>query len=140
MLDLAEREARLDVGDAVDTRERFLDEALVVLEVAGDDATFTDKSGTGIRLKIPKGNLVGKVNGGWEIAKRLLQYERQNISGGFGGLPNPVSPGGTQANVLASRPDPAAEGQPPAGWFVTFSNLSTNLASVTAYAVCAQPG
>ncbi len=29
--------------------------------------------------------LVGKLNGGWEIAKRLLQYERQNISaGGFG--------------------------------------------------------
>ncbi len=36
-------------------------------------------------LKIPKENLVGRVNGGWEIAKRLLQYERQNISGGFGG-------------------------------------------------------
>ncbi|RAK58832.1 acyl-CoA dehydrogenase [Phenylobacterium hankyongense] len=36
-------------------------------------------------VKIPKDNLVGKVNGGWEIAKRLLQYERQNISGGFGG-------------------------------------------------------
>ncbi len=36
-------------------------------------------------VKIPKGALVGKVNGGWEIAKRLLQYERQNISGGFGG-------------------------------------------------------
>jgi alkylation response protein AidB-like acyl-CoA dehydrogenase len=36
-------------------------------------------------VKIPKENLVGKVNGGWEIAKRLLQYERQNISGGFGG-------------------------------------------------------
>jgi alkylation response protein AidB-like acyl-CoA dehydrogenase len=35
-------------------------------------------------VKIPKGNLVGKVNGGWEIAKRLLQYERQNISVGFG--------------------------------------------------------
>jgi len=34
-------------------------------------------------VKIPKGNLVGRVNGGWEIAKRLLQYERQNISGGF---------------------------------------------------------
>jgi alkylation response protein AidB-like acyl-CoA dehydrogenase len=29
---------------------------------------------------------VGTLNGGWEIAKRLLQYERQNISsGGFGG-------------------------------------------------------
>lgn len=36
-------------------------------------------------VKIPKAALVGKVNGGWEIAKRLLQYERQNISGGFGG-------------------------------------------------------
>jgi len=33
---------------------------------------------------VPKGNLVGRVNGGWDIAKRLLQYERQNISGGFG--------------------------------------------------------
>ena len=35
-------------------------------------------------MKIPKGNLVGRLNGGWEIAKRLLQYERQNISAGFG--------------------------------------------------------
>jgi alkylation response protein AidB-like acyl-CoA dehydrogenase len=34
-------------------------------------------------VKIPKENLVGQVGGGWEIAKRLLQYERQNISGGF---------------------------------------------------------
>ncbi|MGE0029368.1 MAG: hypothetical protein AB7O78_20045 [Thermoleophilia bacterium] len=62
------------------------------------------------------------------------------LSGGFGGLPNTVAPGGTQANVLASRPDPAADGQPPAGWFVTVANLSTNLASVTAFAVCAQSG
>jgi alkylation response protein AidB-like acyl-CoA dehydrogenase len=37
--------------------------------------------------KVPKSNLVGKLNGGWEIAKRLLQYERQNISAdGFGGV------------------------------------------------------
>jgi alkylation response protein AidB-like acyl-CoA dehydrogenase len=36
-------------------------------------------------LRVPKENLVGRVGGGWEIAKRLLQYERQNISGGFGG-------------------------------------------------------
>ncbi|RAK64897.1 acyl-CoA dehydrogenase family protein [Phenylobacterium kunshanense] len=35
-------------------------------------------------VKVPKGNLVGRLNGGWEIAKRLLQYERQNISAGFG--------------------------------------------------------
>ncbi len=34
-------------------------------------------------VKVPKGNLVGRLNGGWEIAKRLLQYERQNISGGM---------------------------------------------------------
>ncbi len=37
-------------------------------------------------VKVPKDQLVGKLNGGWDIAKRLLQYERQNISaGGFGG-------------------------------------------------------
>jgi alkylation response protein AidB-like acyl-CoA dehydrogenase len=37
-------------------------------------------------VKVPKDHLVGKLNGGWDIAKRLLQYERQNISaGGFGG-------------------------------------------------------
>lgn len=35
-------------------------------------------------VKVPKENLVGRLNGGWEIAKRLLQYERQNISAGFG--------------------------------------------------------
>ena len=49
--------------------------------ISGDspfcETFFTD-------LKVPKGNLVGQVNGGWEIAKRLLQYERQNISAGFG--------------------------------------------------------
>ncbi len=37
-------------------------------------------------VKVPKSQMVGKLNGGWDIAKRLLQYERQNISaGGFGG-------------------------------------------------------
>jgi alkylation response protein AidB-like acyl-CoA dehydrogenase len=37
-------------------------------------------------VRVPKENLVGRLNGGWDIAKRLLQYERQNISaGGFGG-------------------------------------------------------
>ena len=35
-------------------------------------------------VKVPKENLVGKLNAGWDIAKRLLQYERQNISGGMG--------------------------------------------------------
>jgi len=32
-------------------------------------------------VKIPKGQMVGRLNGGWEIAKRLLMYERTNISG-----------------------------------------------------------
>jgi alkylation response protein AidB-like acyl-CoA dehydrogenase len=50
--------------------------------ISGDspfcETFFTD-------VKIPKENMVGPLNGGWPIAKRLLQYERQNISGGFGG-------------------------------------------------------
>ncbi|HEX8570251.1 MAG TPA: acyl-CoA dehydrogenase family protein [Caulobacteraceae bacterium] len=37
-------------------------------------------------VRVPKENLVGELNRGWDIAKRLLQYERQNISAGrFGG-------------------------------------------------------
>jgi alkylation response protein AidB-like acyl-CoA dehydrogenase len=47
-------------------------------------------------VKIPKDQLIGQVNGGWEIAKRLLQYERKNISaGGFGG--------GTEVEEFARR-------------------------------------
>jgi alkylation response protein AidB-like acyl-CoA dehydrogenase len=36
-------------------------------------------------VKVPKGNLVGERNKGWTIAKRLLQHERQMISG-IGGM------------------------------------------------------
>ncbi len=32
-------------------------------------------------VKVPKHQMVGRLNGGWEIAKRLLMYERTNISG-----------------------------------------------------------
>ncbi len=36
-------------------------------------------------VKVPKDQLVGEVNKGWTIAKRLLQFERQSISAsGFG--------------------------------------------------------
>ena len=36
-------------------------------------------------MKVPKEQLVGEVNKGWTIAKRLLQFERQSISAsGFG--------------------------------------------------------
>ncbi|MEM8767958.1 MAG: acyl-CoA dehydrogenase family protein, partial [Pseudomonadota bacterium] len=36
-------------------------------------------------VKVPKGQLVGELNKGWSIAKRLLQHERQMISG-IGGI------------------------------------------------------
>jgi len=42
-------------------------------------------------VRVPKENLVGKVGEGWKIAKRLLQFERTNISSsvqsGLGGTP-----------------------------------------------------
>jgi alkylation response protein AidB-like acyl-CoA dehydrogenase len=52
------------------------------IKLISGESPFCETFFTGV--KIPKGNLVGKLNGGWEIAKRLLQYERQNISAGFG--------------------------------------------------------
>jgi alkylation response protein AidB-like acyl-CoA dehydrogenase len=52
-----------------------------ILLISGE-SPFCETFFTGV--EIPKGNLVGRLNGGWEIAKRLLQYERQNISAGFG--------------------------------------------------------
>src|SRR5689334_16429806 len=36
-------------------------------------------------VKVPKENLVGPLNGGWTIGKRLLQFERQGIGGAVGG-------------------------------------------------------
>src|SRR5579872_1674039 len=36
-------------------------------------------------VKVPKENLVGPLNGGWTIGKRLLQFERQGIGGNVGG-------------------------------------------------------
>ncbi|MBV9330038.1 MAG: acyl-CoA dehydrogenase family protein [Alphaproteobacteria bacterium] len=36
-------------------------------------------------VKVPKENLVGPLNGGWTIGKRLLQFERQGLGGGVGG-------------------------------------------------------
>jgi alkylation response protein AidB-like acyl-CoA dehydrogenase len=52
------------------------------IKLISGESPFCETFFTGV--KIPKENLVGKINGGWEIAKRLLQYERQNISAGFG--------------------------------------------------------
>ncbi len=36
-------------------------------------------------VKVPKGNLVGPLNGGWTIGKRLLQHERAGQGGQAGG-------------------------------------------------------
>ncbi|MBL8556306.1 MAG: acyl-CoA dehydrogenase family protein [Phenylobacterium sp.] len=53
-------------------------------------------------VRIPKENLVGRVNGGWEIAKRLLQYERQNISAGFGEGGSAGGASGDLASIAAT--------------------------------------
>ncbi len=37
-------------------------------------------------VKVPKANVVGEINRGWDVAKYLLTHERQMISGGGGGL------------------------------------------------------
>jgi alkylation response protein AidB-like acyl-CoA dehydrogenase len=36
-------------------------------------------------VEVPKENLIGPLNGGWTIAKRLLQHERSGMDGGRGG-------------------------------------------------------
>jgi alkylation response protein AidB-like acyl-CoA dehydrogenase len=36
-------------------------------------------------VKVPKENLMGPLNGGWSIGKRLLQFERAGLGGGVGG-------------------------------------------------------
>lgn len=36
-------------------------------------------------VKVPKENLIGPLNGGWAIAKRLLQHERSGMGGGRNG-------------------------------------------------------
>ena len=48
-------------------------------------------------VKVPKENLVGPLNGGWTIGKRLLQFERQGIGSGVGG--GGLSRGGEQRQL-----------------------------------------
>ncbi|HEY8574426.1 acyl-CoA dehydrogenase family protein [Phenylobacterium sp.] len=47
-------------------------------------------------VRVPKENLVGPLNGGWTVAKRLLQHERQGISGAGALTP------GAQAGSIAT--------------------------------------
>jgi alkylation response protein AidB-like acyl-CoA dehydrogenase len=56
-------------------------------------------------VKVPKENLVGPLNGGWTIAKRLLQHERSGIGGGGnggGGGNNIFGVGGSPASAAKS--------------------------------------
>ncbi len=53
-------------------------------------------------VKVPKENLVGPLNGGWTIAKRLLQHERSGLSGGGGGGGGMFGVGGS-ASALAKE-------------------------------------
>lgn len=53
------------------------------IEMISGGSTFCETFFTDV--KVPKENLVGPLNGGWSIGKRLLQHERQNLSG-EGGL------------------------------------------------------
>ncbi|MCZ6887937.1 MAG: acyl-CoA dehydrogenase family protein [Gammaproteobacteria bacterium] len=69
-------------------------------------------------VKVPKQNLVGDANHGWTIAKRLLQHERNMISGiggsaGTGGTRNRLSDIAKQyLGVVGNRiADPASRGE-----------------------------
>ncbi len=54
------------------------------IQLISGESPFCETFFTDVR--VPKENLVGRLNHGWDIAKKLLQHERQNISaGGFGG-------------------------------------------------------
>lgn len=53
-------------------------------------------------VKVPKENLVGPLNGGWTIGKRLLEHERNSLSGGSDGPPR-VDPADLVKAALAYK-------------------------------------
>ena len=64
------------------------------IRLINDTTTFCETFFTDV--KVPKENLMGPLNGGWTIAKRLLQHERQGISGAqTGGAQASTVPGGS---------------------------------------------
>ncbi len=58
-------------------------------------------------VKVPKENLVGELNRGWDIAKYLLTHEREMIGGGARGLL-----GGRALGAFLAAADPAAAQDP----------------------------
>lgn len=53
-------------------------------------------------VAVPKANLVGTLNRGWDIAKYLLTHEREMIGGGGGGLLGGRSPGQVAASEIGT--------------------------------------
>lgn len=53
-------------------------------------------------VTVPKANLVGTLNRGWDIAKYLLTHEREMIGGGAGGLLGGRSPGQLAASEIGT--------------------------------------
>jgi alkylation response protein AidB-like acyl-CoA dehydrogenase len=54
-------------------------------------------------VKVPKENLVGALNGGWPIAKRLLQHERNGMGNRLGGQAGPRGSEPTGVQDLAKK-------------------------------------
>ena len=52
--------------------------------------------------KAPKENIVGPLNAGWTVGKRLLQHERSGISGAGGGSQRPMMAGGPLSEMAAT--------------------------------------
>lgn len=50
------------------------------IDLISGSSTFCETFFTDV--KVPKDQLIGKLNDGWTVAKRLLQHERTNLSGG----------------------------------------------------------
>jgi alkylation response protein AidB-like acyl-CoA dehydrogenase len=66
-------------------------------------------------VRVPKRNVVGQVNDGWTVAKRLLQHERTSIGGIGGGTQKPVAlealAGDYVGRVSGRLADPALRAQ-----------------------------
>jgi acyl-CoA dehydrogenase len=60
-------------------------------------------------VKVPKENLVGTLNKGWDIAKYLLTHEREMIGGGGGGLLGTRSLGEVAAQMVGIENGKLAE-------------------------------
>ena len=55
-------------------------------------------------VRVPKDNLVGELNEGWDIAKYLLTHEREMISGLFGvGAPGQATPAAVAVQRIGLR-------------------------------------